>query len=465
MKERYTLFTIFAATLLLRLPFIPKWLEDWDSVQFALSLHHFSILDHQPHPPGYPLYVLMGKLTNLFFRDDLTSLTSLSILFSSLTTIIFYRLTKEMFDIKTALMATIMLIFTPLYWVFSELPLTNIPGLFFYLLSAYLIFKYHNKIKNMIFISFFSGLILGIRATEYPIILSLLGVIIIKHFNLKYSLGVLIAFITGIVTWFIPVLLLTGIENFKSSLITITSYAISKNSFIQDSLFLENIFLIRLEKFIYLFKVSYTYPLLIVSAIIFLWCILRNNFLKKFEFQFLFVWIFIYGFLFFILHMFFYYDLGLPQYTLAILLPLIILTSYIFSRNKWLFLIYLVTVIQLAYTSWTYLKNEFLIIPPTISPVLYVKDNFDPQNTTLITTFTYRQFQYYAPSFDNYYPLTSFPNQLKENVIIDYQGLITEIPSLKGYTLVDSKEFLNPKLIFSRINGTKLFILKLNKEI
>lgn len=461
MKERYILATIFVTTLLLRLPFASKWLEDWDSVQFALSLHHFSILDHQPHPPGYPLYVLMGKLTDLFIGDDLTSLVSLSILFSSLTTILFYKLTKEMFDLKTAVLATVMLIFIPIFWVFSELPLTNIPGLFFYLLSIYLIFKFHNQIKIMIFTSFLAGFILGVRATEYPVILSLLGLVILKHSNPKYSLGVLIAFVTGIVAWFIPVLFLTGIENFKSSLITITSYATSKSLFIQDSLFLENIFLIRLEKFIYLFKISYTYPLLIVSVVSFLWLIFKKKNSNKFEFRFLYVWILFYGFLFFILHMLLYYDLGLPQYTLAILLPLIILTSYVCSRYRWMFLVYLVVVIQLAYTSWSYLKNESHTIPPTISPVLYVKDKFNPQDTTLITTFTYRQFQYYAPEFENYYPLKNTPTKLKENVIIDYNGLATEIPSLKGYTIVDSKEFSNSKLIFSRINNTKIFILKL----
>ncbi len=462
-KPHLGIFILIIFVLLSRLIFLSHWLEDWDSVQFALAIHDFSVLDHQPHPPGYPLYVLMGKLIYFFIRDDLLSLVSLSVIFSSLAVVLLYKLTKHMFDTKTAILASIMLMFIPIFWIFSELPLSNIPGFSLYLLIIYQMYKYHRNLKIMILISFFAGLSLGVRTTEFPIMIGLLGFIIVKNSNLKY-LYILPAFALGIAAWFGPVLILTGVENFQSSLSTITGYATDKSSF-SNSLFIENILWNRLEKFISLFKVSFTTPFLIISSLSLLWLISRKSLLKNFNYQFLSVWILFYGILFFILHMFVYYDLGLAQYTLAILPPLIILVTSILSRKNFLLILYLFLVINLIYTSWSYLQHQSQITPPTIAPVIYVKNNFSPDNTTLITTFTYRQFQYYAPQFENYHPLKNSPKKLKDIVIVDYDGLISQIPALKKYEVVEKREFSNPELFFSRINDTKLYILKISKEI
>src|SRR5690242_20454093 len=47
-------------TLLSRWPYRARMLYNWDAVQFALALREFDIAKHQPHPPGYLLYVALG---------------------------------------------------------------------------------------------------------------------------------------------------------------------------------------------------------------------------------------------------------------------------------------------------------------------------------------------------------------------------------------------------------------------
>ncbi|HJT81742.1 MAG TPA: glycosyltransferase family 39 protein [Chthoniobacterales bacterium] len=37
-------------------------MDEIDSVNFAMGVHHFNLWEHQPHPPGYPLYVFLGWL-------------------------------------------------------------------------------------------------------------------------------------------------------------------------------------------------------------------------------------------------------------------------------------------------------------------------------------------------------------------------------------------------------------------
>src|SRR5258708_11986240 len=40
-------------TFLSRVPFVGRYLFDWDSLQFALGMQRFDLASHRPHPPGY----------------------------------------------------------------------------------------------------------------------------------------------------------------------------------------------------------------------------------------------------------------------------------------------------------------------------------------------------------------------------------------------------------------------------
>ena len=54
---------IAAVYLLAHLPLLARSLEDIDSINFALGLRQFDVALHQPHPPGYPVYIALGRLS------------------------------------------------------------------------------------------------------------------------------------------------------------------------------------------------------------------------------------------------------------------------------------------------------------------------------------------------------------------------------------------------------------------
>src|SRR6476661_4332171 len=70
---------LVAAVVLTRILFRSHYLYDIDSVNFALALDHFDPAVHQPHPPGYFLYVWLGRLANTIFQDANTALVAISI--------------------------------------------------------------------------------------------------------------------------------------------------------------------------------------------------------------------------------------------------------------------------------------------------------------------------------------------------------------------------------------------------
>ena len=111
-------------TLLSRWPYRARMLYNWDAVQFALALHEFDIAKHQPHPPGYLLYVALGRLLNASLGDPTLAYVALAMLFSAGTTFVLYCLARRLFDRATALIAASLLAVSPLFWFYGSVGLT-----------------------------------------------------------------------------------------------------------------------------------------------------------------------------------------------------------------------------------------------------------------------------------------------------------------------------------------------------
>ncbi len=107
---------LFCFCLATRIPLRPSFLTGWDPVNFALAIHHFDITNHQPHPPGYIVYVGLTKLLFWFVHDDNLTLTTLAALFSALSTVLIFLLAFCMYDRRTALLASALWATCPLVW-------------------------------------------------------------------------------------------------------------------------------------------------------------------------------------------------------------------------------------------------------------------------------------------------------------------------------------------------------------
>jgi hypothetical protein len=57
-----------AVWLAAHLPSLAPSLEDIDSINFALGLRTFDVAAHQPHPPGAPVFMAMGRASHAVIR-------------------------------------------------------------------------------------------------------------------------------------------------------------------------------------------------------------------------------------------------------------------------------------------------------------------------------------------------------------------------------------------------------------
>jgi len=123
--------------LITRLLFFGKYIDEWDSVNFAFGLSkEYDILHDQPHFPGYPVYMFVSWICYQIFGSDIKSLIFSGILFSSLGVYPLYVLARRMFSEKVALLAAALYIANPQIWLQAEKALSDAFGLFFVISSV-----------------------------------------------------------------------------------------------------------------------------------------------------------------------------------------------------------------------------------------------------------------------------------------------------------------------------------------
>jgi hypothetical protein len=105
-----------AGTVGLRLAFLAPRLAHWDAVNYALGLHNFDVAAHQPHPPGSPYFILVGRLALALVGDDNAALQLVSVAASAAAVVLEYVLARLLFGRRAALLAALILMTQPIFW-------------------------------------------------------------------------------------------------------------------------------------------------------------------------------------------------------------------------------------------------------------------------------------------------------------------------------------------------------------
>lgn len=207
------LLAIFSLLILVtRIPFMSKFLYEWDSVNYALGFERYDILSHQPHSPGYIFYIGLGKLVNTIFNDANTTMIVISIFFSILTVILVYHLAKNIFSRKIGIISSIFLIFNPLFWFYGEIATIYPSAAFFATLIAFI--SYHVLKGNEKFF-YPSAAVLGLAGGfRQDLIISMLPLWLFCLFygskSIKKITKAFIVLIISALLWFIPTIYFAG---------------------------------------------------------------------------------------------------------------------------------------------------------------------------------------------------------------------------------------------------------------
>ncbi len=105
--------------ILVRLPFRTHIPLSWDSVQYVLGVLDYDVALHQPHPPGYVLYVHSAKLLHLLGLRPYSALVALSVLGGALMVGLLAWWGGRLLGKRGAIVAAAFCLFSPLAWVYA----------------------------------------------------------------------------------------------------------------------------------------------------------------------------------------------------------------------------------------------------------------------------------------------------------------------------------------------------------
>jgi hypothetical protein len=201
-----------ALTLLSRWPYRARMLYNWDAVQFALALREFDVAKHQPHPPGYLLYVALGRLLNIPLGDPNLAYVALAMVFSAATTVAVYWLARALYDRVTAAAAATLLAVSPLFWFYGSVGLTYAGEAFgASLVAAFAYGALRGDPRALYGCAVALGLVGGIRQSVLVLLFPLcvacafLGVRSLRRLLIAAALMVV-----AVLSWFLPMVWLTG---------------------------------------------------------------------------------------------------------------------------------------------------------------------------------------------------------------------------------------------------------------
>ncbi len=104
------------ATIVTRFPFRSHRVFNWDAVNFVLALHDYDVRLHHPHPPGYPVFVAMGRVAQLAIPDANNALVAVAMLLSAGAVAAIFLLGRELFGRTTGIIAALYLLFSVTFW-------------------------------------------------------------------------------------------------------------------------------------------------------------------------------------------------------------------------------------------------------------------------------------------------------------------------------------------------------------
>ena len=200
----------------LHLPFLPASLEDLDSINFALGVREFDVAQHQPHPPGYPVFIFAAKVANLMIPSEAHALALIGIIAGGLAAFALVALFRDLDgdERSTArpVAAALLAMTSPLFSMTAARPLSDVAGLSVALVVQALALRAKTR-TDFMSAALLAALGVGIRSQVAWLTLPVLLFAVARRprpERLRTAADVAAELIVGAAIWAIPLLLLTG---------------------------------------------------------------------------------------------------------------------------------------------------------------------------------------------------------------------------------------------------------------
>ena len=183
-------------------------LDEIDSVNFAMGIREFNLLQHQPHPPGYPLLIFLGWIgVNLFGASPEISLHFISALGGGLFVAVWFLIMRLQFSERLAWWVTSCLAITPVIWMTATRVLSDslAAGLISVEILAAICFLRSGRRSALLSAALFGAAAAGTRPQLILVVFVILGTALIqRRAPAKIWILAWSTLIAGSLLWLLP---------------------------------------------------------------------------------------------------------------------------------------------------------------------------------------------------------------------------------------------------------------------
>ncbi len=183
------------------------YIEDIDSLRFALGVQDYSIINLQPHFPGYPIFIFFAKI--VFFLSNSLGITFSTMGGISIFIIIHFtcKLARIELNSPAGLFCSAIIFFNPLLWILSNRYMPDIFGAAIMVAALYFLILHNDFNRKLMFGIFLIGILAGTRLSYLP---ALIVPAAIAIYNSKIRKNLFYSFVIGNIVWLLPLLWVTG---------------------------------------------------------------------------------------------------------------------------------------------------------------------------------------------------------------------------------------------------------------
>ncbi|HET7433522.1 MAG TPA: hypothetical protein VFN10_02285 [Thermoanaerobaculia bacterium] len=139
---------------------------DWDEAQFAAGVREYDSgwQFHHPHPPGFPIFIALGKLVRFVVRDDFRALQCVTLIAAmTLLPLAFFVARALRFSFATSLLGALLFAFLPNVWFFGGTAFSDVLGLALTLAAIALLLYGREDARSFLCGALVLGLAAGVR--------------------------------------------------------------------------------------------------------------------------------------------------------------------------------------------------------------------------------------------------------------------------------------------------------------
>ena len=183
------------------------YIEDLDSLRFALSMVDYDVAKLQPHFPAYPVFCFVGKLIYAITGRYALAFSLIGGVSIFLIILFLLKIARVRTTSSVGLTAIFVLLANPLLWLMSNRYMPDAMGVGLVLASLYFVTVQDEPPRKVGIGFFLTGVLGGVRLSYLPI---LIPTLLMQLQGRWQTLRFIAAGAAGVTVWLVPLIILTG---------------------------------------------------------------------------------------------------------------------------------------------------------------------------------------------------------------------------------------------------------------